>query len=252
MNKTELKAIWKKEEDAAHIHGWDFSHIDGRFEDENDLPWDYKEIIRKYLKNNSYILDYDTGGAEFLLSLNHPFDKTAATEGYKPNVKLCKEKLIPLGVNFRECDNPSNIPYNDETFDIILNRHGDYDAKEIYRLLKKDGIFITQQVGGDNDRELVEMVLPKTEKPFPYHNLGEQRKLFEDAGFHIVDAQESFRPINFYDVGAFVWFARIIEWEFPDFSVDKCFENLLNMQQTIENEGKITGTSHRFLIVARK
>lgn len=252
MNKTELKLIWKKEEDAAHIHGWDFSHIDGRYEDENDLPWDYEQIIRKYLKNNSYILDYDTGGAEFLLSLNHPFDKTAATEGYKPNVKLCKEKLIPLGVNFRECDNPSNIPYNDETFDIILNRHGDYDAKEIYRLLKKDGIFITQQVGGDNDRELVEMVLPGTEKPFPHHNLVEQRKLFEDAGFDILDAHECFRPINFYDVGAFVWFARVIEWEFPDFSVDKCFEQLLKMQHKIEKEGKITGTSHRFLLVAKK
>lgn len=24
MNKAELKAIWKKEEEAAHIHGWDF------------------------------------------------------------------------------------------------------------------------------------------------------------------------------------------------------------------------------------
>lgn len=252
MNKTELKLIWKKEENAAHIHGWDFSHIYGRYDDEDDLPWDYEQIIRKYLKNDSYILDYDTGGAEFLLSLNHPFDKTAATEGYKPNVKLCKEKLIPLGVNFKECDNPSNIPYGDGTFDIILNRHGDYDTKEIYRLLKKDGIFITQQVGGDNDRELVEMVLPGTAKPFPHHNLGEQRRLFEDAGFHLVDAQESFRPINFYDVGAFVWFARIIEWEFPDFSVDKCFEYLLKMQQTIEKEGKITGTSHRFLIVARK
>ena len=27
MNLKELKIIWKKEENAAHIHGWDFSHI---------------------------------------------------------------------------------------------------------------------------------------------------------------------------------------------------------------------------------
>ena len=27
-----------KEERIAHIHGWDFSHIDGRYEEEGDLP----------------------------------------------------------------------------------------------------------------------------------------------------------------------------------------------------------------------
>ncbi len=252
MNKTELKLLWQKEEDNAHIHGWDFSHINGRYDDEFDLPWNYEQVIRQYLKNDSYILDYDTGGGEFLLSLNHPYEKTAATEGYAPNVKLCEDTLLPLGIHFKECDNPSTIPFDDETFDIIINRHGDYDAKELYRLLKKDGLFITQQVGGDNDRELVEMVLPGSDKPFPHHNLKEQCILFEDAGFEILDAQESFRPINFYDVGAFVWFARIIEWEFPDFSVDRCFEQLLKMQQKIAEKGKVTGTSHRFLIVARK
>lgn len=53
-------------------------------------------------------------------------------------------------------------------------------------------------------------------------------------------------------MGAFVWFARIIEWEFPGFSVEKCFDRLLQMQKVIETDGKIEGTTHRFLIVARK
>lgn len=77
----------------------------------------------------------------------------------------------------KECANPSAIPYDSETFDIILNRHGDFNAKELYRLLKQDGIFITQQVGGENDRDLVEMVLPGSEPPFPHLNLKEQRKV---------------------------------------------------------------------------
>ena len=58
--------------------------------------------------------------------------------------------------------------------------------------------------------------------------------------------------IKFYDVGAFVWFAHIIEWEFPKFSVDKCFEPLLEMQKKIDTEGCIEGTIHRYLIVAQK
>jgi SAM-dependent methyltransferase len=252
MNKEYFKSIWKQEEEIAHIHGWDFSHIHGRYEEENDLPWNYEQIIRQYLKNNIKLMDYDTGGGEFLLSLHHPYSNTAATEGYPPNVRLCKERLLPLGIDFRECNNPSAIPFADESFDLIINRHGEFNAKEIYRLLRSNGVFITEQVGGDNDRDLVEMVLPETENPFPHLNLQEQRKHFENAGFHILKAEEAYRPIKFYDVGAFVWFAHIIEWEFPNFSVDKCFEHLLKMQEMIEEKGTIKGTIHRYLIIARK
>lgn len=252
MNVEELKVIWKEEEKIAHIHGWDFSHIHGRYEEENDLPWDYEKLVRKYLNSNMDILDYDTGGGEFLLTLNHPYNRTSATEGYKPNIDLCREKLLPLGINFKACDNPAEIPYDDEMFDMIINRHGDFDTFEFYRLLKKGGVFITEQVGGDNERDLVEMVLPGTEKPFPHLNLKEQRKKFEEAGFQIIQAEEAYRPILFYDVGAFVWFAHIIEWEFPNFSVERCFSKLLEMQKLIDRVGKIEGTIHRYLIIARK
>lgn len=252
MNKTELKAVWKKEEESAHIYGWDFSHIHGRYEEEKDLPWNYRKIIKQYLKEDMSILDYDTGGGEFLLSLKHPFCRTAATEGYSPNVELCRETLLPLGINFKPCGNPASIPFENESFDMIINRHGSFNAEELYRLLKKGGIFITEQVGEDNDRDLVERVLPDTEKPFPHLNLKEQEKVFEDAGFHIIQGAEAFRPIKFYDVGAFVWFAHIIEWEFPGFSVDRCFEQLLKMQEIIENQGIIEGTIHRYLIIAKK
>lgn len=251
MNVEELRSIWKKEEEVAHIHGWDFSHIDGRCE-EQDLPWNYEEIVRRYLTKDAELLDYDTGGGEFLLSLNHPYHKTSATEGYPPNVSLCREKLAPLGIRFKECRSASDIPFEDASFDVIINRHGAFDAPELHRLLKHNGVFVTEQVGGENDADLVQMVLPGTAKPFPHLYLEEQRKVFEKAGFQILQAEEAFRPIAFCDVGAFVWFARIIEWEFPDFSVDRCFENLLKLQGVIEKEGKIVGTIHRYLMAARK
>lgn len=252
MNRDDLKAIWKQEEKLAHIHGWDFSHIHGRYQAEADLPWDYEKLVRNYLKSSLDILDYDTGGGEFLLSLHHPYDRTSATEGYPPNVKLCMEKLLPLGIAFKECNDPSKIPFEDAAFDLILNRHGGFHAREAFRLLRQNGIFMTEQVGGNNDRDLVEMVLPGTDPPFPHLTLEKQRKSFEAAGFKIVKAEEAYRPIKFYDVGAFVWFARIIEWEFPDFSVDKCFEQLLEMQKIIDQDGKVEGTIHRYLIIAKK
>ncbi len=141
MDQADLRAIWIKEEQAAYIHGWDFSHISGRYEEENDLPWNYEKIVRQYLKSDLHLMDYDTGGGEFLLSLNHPYSKTSATEGYPPNVKLCSEKLLPLGINFKECNTPSKIPFADGEFDLIINRHGDFDAEELFRLLCQNGVY---------------------------------------------------------------------------------------------------------------
>lgn len=57
MNPDQLKEAWKKEEDMAHIHGWDFSHIHGRYEEQGDLPWNYDAIIRNILKDEMKILE---------------------------------------------------------------------------------------------------------------------------------------------------------------------------------------------------
>ncbi|MBP3852459.1 MAG: methyltransferase domain-containing protein [Erysipelotrichaceae bacterium] len=252
LNRRELRKEWEQEESIAHIHGWDFSHIHGRYEEENDLPWDYETIVKQYLTPDMRLLDYDTGGGEFLLSLGHPYDKTATTEGYAPNIELCKDRLKPLGIDFKPCNDPERIPYDDGTFDIVINRHGDFCANELHRLLKAGGLFITEQVGGENDIDLIRMVLPDMPIPHPELNLRTQQQVFKDAGFQIVQAEEAFRPILFYDIGAFVWFARIIEWEFPHFSVERCFDHLLDMQKQVEVQGKIEGTIHRYLIVAKK
>ena len=252
MTTEDLRAMWKNEESCAMIKGWDFSYIHGRYEEEDSLPWDYEAIIRSVLKDEMKLLDYDTGGGEFLLSLQHPYGNTAATEGYPPNVALCKERLLPLGIDLRECSDASQIPFADESFDLMINRHGSFSPPEIRRLLKPGGLFVTQQVGSDNDRELVEMVLPGTPKPFPHENLKEQSARFAEAGLEILQADEAFGLICFYDVGAFVWFARIIEWEFPSFSVESCFDRLLQLHETIKRDGVISGTTHRYLIVARK
>lgn len=247
-----LIRFWKQEEETAHIRGWDFSHISGRYREGEDLPWDYRQIVNEYRREDCRLLDYDTGDGEFLLLLGHPYANTAATEGYPPNVALCQERLLPLGIDFRPCSDPARIPFPDEAFDLMINRHGSFDPAECCRLLKPGGVFVTQQVGSDNDRELVEMVLPDAPPPFPDMRLSIQRERFREAGFEILRAEEAFPPIVFTDIGAFVWFARIIEWEFPGFSVERCLPRLLELQRKLEAEGQIAGSTHRYLIVARK
>ena len=252
MTTKELINQWKAEESAAHIHGWDFSHIADRYTEQDDLPWDYRETVLQHLAPEMKLLDIDTGGGEFLRALNHPFKNTAATENFPPNVALCRNILTPLGIDFRPADGNGRLPFEDGKFDIVIDRHGDFNAAEIYRVLKPGGIFITQQVGAENDRELVRLLCGETPLPFPDQYLDIAEKAFRDAGFEILRAEEAFRPIRFYDVGALVWFARIIQWEFPGFSVDTHLESLRNAQQLLEEQGYIEGTTHRFLLLARK
>ena len=175
MRSEELKALWKQEEDCARMQGWDFSHIHGRYQEEDVLPWDYEAIVRGVLRDDMKLLDCDTGGGEFLLSLRHPYKNTAATEGYPPNVELCKERLAPLGIDLRPCQDAAHIPFEDGAFDIVINRHGDFCPPEIRRLLKNGGLFVTQQVGSRNDRELVAAVLPDALPPMYKEQLHSQR-----------------------------------------------------------------------------
>ncbi|MBR5230786.1 MAG: methyltransferase domain-containing protein [Clostridia bacterium] len=252
MNANEWIQSWKAEEEIAHIHGWDFSHIHGRYTEQDDLPWDYRAVIEKHLTPDMKILDIDTGGGEFLLSLNHPHENTAAMENFPPNVALCQETLLPLGIDFRPGDGKGKMPFDDGCFDLVINRHGDFNAEEIYRVLKPGGVFITQQVGAENDRELAELLCGVTESPFPGQYLNIATEKFENAGFAILQSEEAFRPIRFFDVGALVWFARIIQWEFPDFSVDTHLDRLLSAQNILETQGSVDGSIHRFLLAAQK
>lgn len=252
MDIGELVAAWKAEEEIAFIHGWDFSHIHGRYTEEDDLPWDYRREILSRLTPEMKLLDMDTGGGEFLLSLGHPYENTAATENYPPNVQLCRDTLLPLGLTFRPADGKGKLPFADNSFDMVINRHGDFHAEEIFRVLKPGGFFITQQVGAENDRELVELLCGETPLPFPEQYLSLTEDAFRQAGFEILNGQECFRTIAFRDVGALVWFARIIQWEFPGFSVDSHLEGLIRAKKVLEEQGIIRGSTHRFFLLARK
>jgi SAM-dependent methyltransferase len=199
------------------------------------------------------LLDVDTGGGEFLLSLGHHHENTAVTEGYEPNVALCKKTLGPLGIDVRQAEIAKGLPFPDESFDMVINRHGDMNPREFARVLKPGGYFVTQQVGAENDREFVRLLLDDVpEVPFPEQYLEIATRNLQKEGFTILDGRESYTSMTFTDVGALVWFARIIPWEFPDFSVDRCLPQLLEAQKLLAWEGKIEGKVHRFLVVAQK
>ncbi|WP_240644651.1 class I SAM-dependent methyltransferase [Paenibacillus paeoniae] len=205
------------------------------------------------MNDSDVILDMGTGGGEFLLSLSPPAGRTFATEAYPPNVAICQQKLPAYGIDIRQVYDDEKLPYEDRFFDLVMNRHESYSPGEVYRILKPGGLFITQQVGGQNNREMSRYLLGDgaiaVDSKFDLE--GSVSELVS-TGFAICESAEFFPEQRFYDVGAFVYFAKILEWEFSGFSVEKCYNELCLLQAKIETDGSFTSKEHRFFIMARK
>lgn len=197
------------------------------------------------------MLDMETGGGELLLTLGHPYDRTAVTEGYLTNVQLCEERLSPLGVKVSYVTD-DKLPFEASTFDTVINRHGSYEEQEVFRVLKPGGHFITQQVGGRNNLSLSEKLVDGYKQQFPKHDLAHCVPKLREAGFDIILSEEAFSPTRFFDLGAVVYLAKALVWEYPDFSIEESFENLYRLQSELEAKGCIECSEHRFLIVAEK
>ena len=256
MTETELIQQWEAEE-AFAFQGWDFSHLNGRW-DSSEPTWNYKEEINSYLEDTDTLLDMGTGGGEFLLTLGHPYIKTFATEAYKPNFELCMKTLAPLGITVKQTYTDENLnaddklPFDNDFFDVIINRHESFDLNEVYRTLKRGGYFITQQVGNQSNRQLMQKLNDNYDPYIPHHTLDNYVESLSSLGFQIIKTDETIYPVKIFDVGALVFYAKIIIWEFPGFSVKTHLEKLLDFQHDINDKGYIESTDHRFLIVARK
>ncbi|MCL2080640.1 MAG: class I SAM-dependent methyltransferase [Oscillospiraceae bacterium] len=251
MSDMELMKKWKEEETGFSLKGWDFSQIDGRWECPNP-PWDYKTLIKAYLRDGDILLDMGTGGGEFLLTINHPYKNTYATEAYPPNFELCKRELSPLGITVARTFSDDRLPFDNDSFDFITNRHESFDLSEVDRTLKHGGYFFTQQVGGKNSYELRLALNDGVIMSGPDHELESYANRLARMGFQILIKDEAKYTVKFFDMGAVIFYAKACVWEIPDFSVETHFDRLCKLQNEIDKNGFVQVTGHRFILAARK
>lgn len=234
------------------FEGWDFSYLEstGRMQ-EFPLSWNYRNKVVLRMHGISSLLDMGTGGGEFLSSLSPLPKYTCATEGYKPNISIAKNRLELLDVKVYKVEDDDYLPFEDEIFDLIINRHESYSPKEVKRILKNKGIFITQQVGGLNDKEL-NVILGAKEFEFIDYDLEKAVGQLEEVGFKILEQKEDLTKTRFYDIGAIVYYLKAIPWQVPDFTIERYFDKLVEIHNIIERLGYIDFTCHRFFIMASK
>lgn len=237
--------------------GWDFSYIvdSGRMV-EAPLKWHYFNKIKPYINGAEKLLDMGTGGGEVLSRLRPLPPKTYATESYPPNVRVAREKLSSLGVEVVYVEEAAEPPYNDKLpfedgfFDLVINRHEAYSPRELKRVLKEDGVFITQQVGCFTTANLLKDMLG-SKASFGNWNLRSAVNELERNGFTISDADEHISFVRFYDIGAIVYYLKAIPWLIDGFVPEKYRNELMYIHYRIEHDGCYEVLNHRFVIIAK-
>jgi len=255
MDRKESNVLfqqWKKEE-SEPFTGWDFSYIAERCIEEQP-PWSYVNTAENLMLPSEAVLDLGTGGGEILLSMKDFFPKrVVATEDFPPNFALARRRLSPYGVEVVETESASlrqKLPFADDEFDLVINRHSSFNISEVARILKSHGFFLTEQVDG---RALKDLCQDFNCKPqWPFFTLDFVFNAIKSTKLIVVDAQEWEGKIYFKDVGALVYFLKAIPWIVPGFTVETHFEHLLKLQERIEREEKLTFIQRLFLIKAKK
>jgi len=144
-----LEALRHIAASVGERRGWDFSLV----RDERDpVPWDYAEVVRRYLRATDRVLDVGTGGGERFLSLA-PYLGTGVGIDISPQMietALANKATAQVhNVSF-EVMSAEALRFADGEFDVVLNRHSAVDVGETLRVLRPGGYLITQQVGQRN------------------------------------------------------------------------------------------------------
>ena len=80
---------------------------------------------------------------------------SVATEPWSPNVSVAATQLRAVSARVVQASS-RDLPFRNESFDLVLNRHEELHPMEIARVLARGGCVLTQQVHQENWRELRE------------------------------------------------------------------------------------------------
>jgi SAM-dependent methyltransferase len=238
---------------AVPITGWDFSWLDGRASEERP-PWGYSGLVAQRLATVASALDIQTGGGEVLAGLDVWPPLLVATETWAPNAAVAGPRLGARGgrLVMTSEDHPG-LPFRAASFDLVTSRHPVVTWwDEVARVLRPGGSFLSQQVGAGTVAELAEVVLGPL-PPGPGRRTPDRARVgAEEAGLVVSRLEEARLRTEFHDIGAVVYFLRLVVWIVPDFSVDRYRPALRRLHDRIQAEGSFVTYSRRFLIEATR
>ncbi|GLZ28658.1 methyltransferase type 11 [Lentzea sp. NBRC 105346] len=237
------------EAESVPTEGWDFSWFDGRATE--DRPsWGYQKILADRMAKAESALDLQTGGGEVLAGIPVKPRTLKATESWPPNLEIAKANLPTAEIVLLE--NDADLPFPDEQFDLVSSRHPVHVRwDEVHRVLKRNGTYLSQDVGAGSVRELTDFMMG----PQPVHPARSPMTAVRNAeasNLEVVTIKQEATRMEFHDIAAVIVFLRKVIWIVPGFTVEAYRDKLRELHDFIERHGPFVAYSQRFLIEARK
>jgi SAM-dependent methyltransferase len=241
-----------QEAEAAPVGTWDFDWLDGRALEDRPT-WHYFDRVAERAASARSVLEIEAGVGAMIGALPVLPELAVAAEGFAPSVALAGPRLRTRGVRLVVTSQArAELPLADEAFELVISRHPiEPWWAEIARVLKPGGRYFAQHVGPHSLRTLSEYFLgPLSEAST--RDPAFERRAAQDAGL-LIQTSDIERPRTaFFDIGAVVYFLRLVPWIVPGFTVAKYRDALRDLHAVIQRDGGFETTSSRILVDALK
>lgn len=238
---------------ARSFSGWSFEDLHvtpiepSKFLHKN-TPWDYVALARDRALRSQRVVDLGTGGGEIYERIVAGVPaRFVASEEWHVNAPVARRRLQPLGVDVINASS-ERTPWAAASFDLVLSRHEAIVPKEIVRILRPGGVFLTQQVAREQWQELSAFFPERA--VFPDHEV-DYRQSLEDAGMAVTVERHAWRAA-YETLGEVAFMLLVAPWEVPGFDAVRDIDRLLDLEDVCGSSRGIVLTLSRYLMEAKK
>jgi len=249
MDELEYKNFYDR---VGEMNGWDFSTVKTVTEGE---AWNFYDVVSERCKGSEVLLDIGTGGGEALLSAASSVLFAVGIDASAGMIQTATRNLRERGVTnirFLRMD-AEQLQFPGEFFDIVSCRQAPFAADEVFRVLREEGVFLTQQVCEGDKLNLKKAFGRGQAFGVPDGTLKAKYVAeLEDAGFTDIqtfecDAAEYYE--TYEDLVFLLKYTPII----PDFGqVEGDFEIFKQFIDEHRTSKGIRTNSKRFMVIAKK
>lgn len=229
--------------DVTPRQGWDFSSMNVL---RQPVPWDYQDVVRRYLRPADSVLDVGTGGGERLASLAGSFGHGLGIDIDPEMVRAATERSAAGNLDFRMCS--ERLETVAETFDVVLNRHAPLDLAAAAAHLKPGGYFITQQVG-ERNMACVKTALGQSAGPPPI-----ERQTVAAGGLRLLAFLDYDVEYVVRDIKSLVFWLNALDTQHADMEGSAALASAATLNRilagNVDERGFVTN-EHRYLAVAQ-
>lgn len=191
-------------------------------------PWDFDALVADAVRGTTAVLEVTSG------------EPTISPDGFT---------LVGLDP---DAEDPTALPYPERCIDVVVDRHGGYDAAEVARVLRPGGVLLSDQVAGDDVVDLHAVF--GAPLPRPHLTLDSRAGELTDVGLEVTRREPWHGPLAFDDVAALVSYLTRVPWRSPsDFMVDGYGNTLIYLHMRAPAWGQpLVFTQSRFLLRAER